>query len=76
MITVARVVIEHFVNSCTTAYLLHSPSVLLMAFTLALQALQQGYSVQETTASISPSNSDPLTVLSSSKRSSVMCETH
>ena len=58
MITMAKVVIEHFVSFCIIAHLLHSPRMPFMALTLALQALQQGYSVQDTTASISPLNTD------------------
>ena len=56
MMTVAKVVTEHLLSFCMMAHLLHSPKLSLMGLTLALHALQHGYSVQDTTASISPSN--------------------
>ena len=58
MMTVAKVVTEHLLSFCMMVHLLHSPILLLMGLTLVLHALQHGYSVQDTTASISPSNAD------------------
>ena len=45
MITVAKVVIEHLVSFCIMAHLLHSPKLLSIALTLALQA--HWYSVNQ-----------------------------
>ena len=75
IITVVRVVIELFVNFCTTTHLIHSPRVLCMAFILALQVLQQEWSIQETIASNSPLNSDLLIEFSSSRIISVTSPT-
>ena len=48
MMTVAKVVTEHSLSFCMMAHLLHSPKLPLMGLTLALHALQHGYSVQDT----------------------------
>ena len=62
MMTVAKVVTEHLLSFCMMANLLHSPKLPLMGLTLALHALQHGYSVQDTMASISPSNAWAVTI--------------